>query len=61
METAAPVSASPAGLYLKKAGCFASTQAVPISFKLMAYPMERIRLLMQTQHVNRTFEGSSFS
>eukprot|EP01059_Diplonema_ambulator_P016238 TRINITY_DN275_c0_g2_i1.p1 TRINITY_DN275_c0_g2~~TRINITY_DN275_c0_g2_i1.p1 ORF type:complete len:290 (+),score=57.91 TRINITY_DN275_c0_g2_i1:96-965(+) len=46
--------------YGKAVGYFVSLQSVPIAVKLAAYPMERIRLLMQTQHINKTFEGSSF-
>eukprot|EP01064_Diplonema_japonicum_P006879 TRINITY_DN146_c0_g2_i4.p1 TRINITY_DN146_c0_g2~~TRINITY_DN146_c0_g2_i4.p1 ORF type:complete len:300 (+),score=83.79 TRINITY_DN146_c0_g2_i4:59-958(+) len=47
--------------YARAAGHFAALQSVPFTFKLMAYPMERIRLLMQTQHTNKTFEGSNFN
>eukprot|EP01063_Lacrimia_lanifica_P024751 TRINITY_DN325_c0_g1_i3.p1 TRINITY_DN325_c0_g1~~TRINITY_DN325_c0_g1_i3.p1 ORF type:complete len:305 (+),score=129.26 TRINITY_DN325_c0_g1_i3:72-986(+) len=44
----------------KDVGNFALCQAVPCSVKLAAYPMERIRLLMQTQHTNTTFGKVSF-
>ncbi|KAJ9457356.1 hypothetical protein DIPPA_15508 [Diplonema papillatum] len=47
--------------YGKTAANFAATQSIPFGFKLLAYPVERIRLLMQTQHTNKTFESSSFS
>eukprot|EP01061_Rhynchopus_euleeides_P031277 TRINITY_DN517_c0_g1_i11.p1 TRINITY_DN517_c0_g1~~TRINITY_DN517_c0_g1_i11.p1 ORF type:complete len:296 (+),score=127.15 TRINITY_DN517_c0_g1_i11:133-1020(+) len=40
---------------------FAMVQAVPFSVKLALYPMERIRLLMQTQHLNKTYSGVSLS
>ncbi|KAJ9435379.1 hypothetical protein DIPPA_02022, partial [Diplonema papillatum] len=60
---AALEASSQAKAYQYAAGLthFASLQVVPVGFKLAAYPMERLRLLMQTQHTNKTYTGSSFS
>eukprot|EP01059_Diplonema_ambulator_P016231 TRINITY_DN275_c0_g1_i2.p1 TRINITY_DN275_c0_g1~~TRINITY_DN275_c0_g1_i2.p1 ORF type:complete len:313 (+),score=130.38 TRINITY_DN275_c0_g1_i2:43-939(+) len=64
MGTKLDVTAVPAEMaavkYAKAVGHFAAIQSVPFAFKLAAYPIERIRLLMQTQHTNTTFEGKSF-
>eukprot|EP01064_Diplonema_japonicum_P006877 TRINITY_DN146_c0_g2_i2.p1 TRINITY_DN146_c0_g2~~TRINITY_DN146_c0_g2_i2.p1 ORF type:complete len:292 (+),score=42.03 TRINITY_DN146_c0_g2_i2:88-963(+) len=51
----------PGTRYVKAVAYFAQLQSIPIGIKLAAYPLERVRLLMQTQHVNKTYERASFS
>ena len=40
---------------------FSTIQAMPVGIKLALYPMERVRLLMQTQHLNQAYKGTSLS
>eukprot|EP01060_Flectonema_neradi_P002918 TRINITY_DN1182_c0_g3_i2.p1 TRINITY_DN1182_c0_g3~~TRINITY_DN1182_c0_g3_i2.p1 ORF type:complete len:287 (+),score=43.23 TRINITY_DN1182_c0_g3_i2:45-905(+) len=39
---------------------YVSANAVPLTVKVAAYPLERMRMLMQVQATNTTFEKSSF-
>eukprot|EP01060_Flectonema_neradi_P032656 TRINITY_DN5236_c4_g1_i2.p1 TRINITY_DN5236_c4_g1~~TRINITY_DN5236_c4_g1_i2.p1 ORF type:complete len:223 (+),score=34.18 TRINITY_DN5236_c4_g1_i2:122-790(+) len=46
-------------VYLQAVKHFATTNYFPFTIKVAAYPVERIRLLMQTQHTNNSLNGSS--
>eukprot|EP00754_Rhynchopus_humris_P014645 Rhum_TRINITY_DN14404_c5_g1::Rhum_TRINITY_DN14404_c5_g1_i1::g.87921::m.87921/K05863/SLC25A4S, ANT; solute carrier family 25 (mitochondrial adenine nucleotide translocator), member 4/5/6/31 len=62
MATTAPAAAQGSVTdYAAKLGHFGMVQAAPVGVKMALYPVERIRLLMQTQHLNSAYKGVALS